>query len=189
MVIRVGAPETETDGLVAELARVFGRESVSLAPAGEIQVSTRGEYGALIQSLEVVQRWLEEAPVPSAEIFVDGRAYKLEGSRGSLAAVLQRSMNGADSGDSGGDPQTMRALQQENRQLRTALESRIVIEQAKGALSVTHGVAPDEAFELLRRQARSERRDIHLVAVKVLLNKGHFEAAGNGGVTTSIRAS
>jgi len=75
------------------------------------------------------------------------------------------------------DRQTIRALEQQNHQLLTALESRIVIEQAKGALSVTHAVAPDEAFELLRRQARSQRRKIHIVAVEVVRNRGHFEAA------------
>jgi hypothetical protein len=40
-------------------------------------------------------------------------------------------------------------------QLRTALESRIAIEQAKGVLASRWGITPDEAFESLRHHARS----------------------------------
>ena len=69
-----------------------------------------------------------------------------------------------------------RALETENAQLRIALNSRIVIEQAKGALSVTMGVPPDEAFEALRTQARSQRRDIHFVAAEVVRNAGRLAA-------------
>ena len=54
-------------------------------------------------------------------------------------------------------------------QLQGALNSRIVIEQAKGALSRIEGVSVDEAFAMLRRRARSER--IRLVDVaRVILD-------------------
>jgi len=94
-------------------------------------------------------------------------------------------MNSADSEDGGGERQRIRALEEEHRQLRIALESRIVIEQARGALSVTHGLMPDDAFELLRRQARSERRKVHLVAAEVVRNHGHFEVSRNGRIAPS----
>ena len=68
----------------------------------------------------------------------------------------------------------VRALESENAQLRLALNGRIVIEQAKGALSVTLGVSIDEAFETLKQQARSQHRDIHWVAAEVVRNHGHF---------------
>jgi len=42
-----------------------------------------------------------------------------------------------------------------NEQLQVALTSRIVIEQAKGAVAQTFGVTVEEAFEMLRRHARS----------------------------------
>ena len=43
-------------------------------------------------------------------------------------------------------------------QLQTALNSRIVVEQAKGALAQLRGVSVDEAFELMRSHARANRR-------------------------------
>jgi hypothetical protein len=51
------------------------------------------------------------------------------------------------------------------------------IEQAKGQLSITHGVGVDEAFETLRSYARSQRREIHAVAGEVVRNAGEFLAS------------
>jgi GAF domain-containing protein len=53
-------------------------------------------------------------------------------------------------------------------QLQGALNSRIVIEQAKGALAQSQGVSTSEAFGLLRSQARSSRRRLVDVAQEVL---------------------
>jgi GAF domain-containing protein len=44
------------------------------------------------------------------------------------------------------------------RQLQTALNSRIIIEQAKGVVAQARGVTPDEAFVLIRDYARSHNR-------------------------------
>lgn len=53
-------------------------------------------------------------------------------------------------------------------QLQHALDSRVVIEQAKGRLSERHGVPASEAFERLRRHARANRRPVREVAQAVL---------------------
>ena len=53
-------------------------------------------------------------------------------------------------------------------QLQGALNSRIVIEQAKGALARLEGVSVDEAFVLLRQRARSTRTRLVEVAAAVL---------------------
>jgi GAF domain-containing protein len=55
-----------------------------------------------------------------------------------------------------------------NEQLQEALDSRIVIEQAKGILSAERGISIDEAFELLRRHARSHRAALRSVAEAVV---------------------
>src|SRR3954454_1398331 len=49
-------------------------------------------------------------------------------------------------------------------ELQEALESRIVIEQAKGVLRERFGWDVDEAFEILRYAARSSRTKIHELA-------------------------
>jgi AmiR/NasT family two-component response regulator len=60
-------------------------------------------------------------------------------------------------------------LERENGQLREALESRIVIEQAKGVLAERYFLVPDQAFEAMRRAARSSGRRIHDVAREVVV--------------------
>lgn len=52
-------------------------------------------------------------------------------------------------------------------QLQTALESRVVIEQAKGILAERHGLELDEAFEVMRRAARSNRMKLRELAGRV----------------------
>jgi GAF domain-containing protein len=53
-------------------------------------------------------------------------------------------------------------------QLQEALDSRIVLEQAKGALAQRYRVHPDDAFQRLRAQARTQRRRLRDVAQEVV---------------------
>jgi hypothetical protein len=53
-------------------------------------------------------------------------------------------------------------------QLQEALESRIVIEQAKGVLAERFRLEPDRAFEVLRRGARTHRLPLHDLAARVV---------------------
>ena len=58
-----------------------------------------------------------------------------------------------------------------NQQLQRALESRIVIEQAKGVLAERYRMSIDDAFELLRRSARSHRIRLHVLATAVVASR------------------
>jgi AmiR/NasT family two-component response regulator len=51
-----------------------------------------------------------------------------------------------------------------SQQLQHALDSRVIIEQAKGALAARLGISPDEAFDLLRRYARRRNRQLADIA-------------------------
>lgn len=64
------------------------------------------------------------------------------------------------------------ASQQLAQQLQHALDSRVIIEQAKGVLSHQHGIAMQAAFDLLRRHARNHNARIHDVATAIV--EGHL---------------
>jgi AmiR/NasT family two-component response regulator len=49
------------------------------------------------------------------------------------------------------------AAYERRAQLEHALQSRVVIEQAKGVIAERYGLEPDEAFQLMRKAARSNR--------------------------------
>ncbi len=52
--------------------------------------------------------------------------------------------------------------------LQDTLDSRVIVEQAKGKLSAVRGVSMDAAFELLRDHARSSNQTIRSVAQGVI---------------------
>jgi GAF domain-containing protein len=58
-------------------------------------------------------------------------------------------------------------------ELQVALDSRVVIEQAKGVLVGRHGLTTRQAFERLRRQARDQRRPLTEVARGVVSAAEH----------------
>jgi GAF domain-containing protein len=63
-------------------------------------------------------------------------------------------------------------------QLQGALNSRQVIEQAKGVLMGTRGISARAAYEQLRAQARAERRKLAAVCADVVENAAHPANAG-----------
>lgn len=69
--------------------------------------------------------------------------------------------------------QRLQASQRLAEQLQIALDSRVIIEQAKGVLAAKLGTDPDSAFNLLRRHARGVNRKLHDVATDVV--KGGLE--------------
>jgi GAF domain-containing protein len=63
---------------------------------------------------------------------------------------------------------TLRESELLSEQLQAALNSRIVIEQAKGVVSHTRGVSIDEAFTLIREYARSHSMGLSTVAARLV---------------------
>jgi GAF domain-containing protein len=61
--------------------------------------------------------------------------------------------------------------QQLNEQLQLALESRVIIEQAKGMVASAHGVSIEAAYELIRRHTRSHNTSLRAVA-EAIVNLG-----------------
>jgi GAF domain-containing protein len=57
-------------------------------------------------------------------------------------------------------------------QLQRALDARVVIEQAKGALVARDGLSPGAAFEQMRRRARAERRRVVEIAAEIMSTAG-----------------
>jgi len=55
-----------------------------------------------------------------------------------------------------------------NEQLEAALESRLIIEQAKGVLAGERGITVDQAFAVLRKHARSRNAPMHAIAKAVV---------------------
>jgi AmiR/NasT family two-component response regulator len=63
---------------------------------------------------------------------------------------------------------TLEQRSTEVAQLHAALDTRLVIEQAKGILAARHGTDVEEAFARLRKYARDHRVNIHAVARAVV---------------------
>jgi AmiR/NasT family two-component response regulator len=59
-------------------------------------------------------------------------------------------------------------LLERNAQLQQALDSRVVIEQAKGVLAERLGVDVEEAFTIIRSAARSNHVKLHELAAEVV---------------------
>jgi GAF domain-containing protein len=67
---------------------------------------------------------------------------------------------------------SFRASELLRRQLEHALDSRVVIEQAKGVLAQTHAISMNEAFRRIRDRSRSERAPIAEVAQRIVDRAG-----------------
>lgn len=68
-----------------------------------------------------------------------------------------------------------RRLQEELAQAKEALEARKVIERAKGILMKQKSIAEDEAYNLLRRTAMSQKRKLFDIAQSVVTAAQMFE--------------
>ena len=70
-------------------------------------------------------------------------------------------------------------------QLQHALNSRVVIEQAKGVLAEYHKLSMEDAFEALRRYARAHNTKLSDVALSVV--RGTLDAGSSSGARRANR--
>jgi hypothetical protein len=151
-VIRVRAPsKAHAERL---LAAVEGGFSVSLDggdPSTEVELKLDSETATkLVELFDLLGGWLSDGGLDACQIGLGDRSYTL------LAAKAGKP----------NDPTAF--LLERTIQLQTALDSRVVIEQAKGIVAMRESISPDEAFQKIRRQARTERRKLHDVATEIV---------------------
>ena len=151
-VIRVRAPSTAHAKRL--IAAVDGGFSVSLDggdPSTEVELKLDTETATkLVALFDLLGTWLTDGGLDTCQIGFGDRTYSL------LAAKP-------------GEPNDPTAfLLERTIQLQTALDTRIVIEQAKGVIAATESITPDEAFQKIRRRARSERRKLHDIAAEIV---------------------
>jgi hypothetical protein len=84
MVVRVVTNDVESAKLlVVDLVGLMGGECVSLQEDGEVALQLRGKgNGALVLTLEVVERWLEQTGTAVTEVRIDERSYTVEQTSG-----------------------------------------------------------------------------------------------------------
>jgi hypothetical protein len=151
-VLRVRAPsQAHAERLIASVERGF---SVSLDggdPSTEVELRLDSETASkLVELFDLLGRWLSDGGLRACQIGLGERSYTL------LAAKA-------------GEPNDPTAfLLERTIQLQTALDSRVVIEQAKGITAARESISPDEAFQRIRRRARSERRKLHDLAAEIV---------------------
>ncbi len=78
-------------------------------------------------------------------------------------------------------------LARRSAQLQEALESRIVIEQAKGVLAERYSVTSDEAFVMLRGAARYNRLKLRDLAAEVVSSRETPRAFEQAAATRDLR--
>jgi ANTAR domain len=156
-VIRVRAPSSaHAQRLLAALNGGFAASLDGGSPATEVGVRLDGETAKkLIELFDALGLWLSSGGLAAVEIGFGERSYTL------LAAPKGKP----------NDPAAF--LLERTIQLQTALDSRIVIEQAKGILAVRESITPTEAFDKMRHEARSKRIKLHDLATAIV------ETAGN----------
>ncbi len=143
------------------------------------------------------ERWPRFAPEAVAAGFRSVHAFPLRHQRKVIGALnlFSTDPGGLDPQDSRiiqslADIATIGLLQERTirsgeiltKQLQRALDGRISIEQAKGALARTHGIDVNLAFELMRRYARTNHYRLVDVAQAVLDDpKAHPDLTGARG--------
>ena len=151
-VIRVRTPSSaHAQRLIAALDGRFSATLNGGDASTEVELRLDSDTATkLVGLFDLVGVWLTDGGLDTCQIGFGDRNYTL------LAALLDQPNDAAA------------FLLERTIQLQTALDSRVVIEQAKGILAERESITPDKAFEKMRDQARSRRMKLHHLAAGIV---------------------
>lgn len=175
--------ELEVIASTSERSRLIGLLQLGAGQGPCVEAYDTGRAVSVVDTSQIQDRWpiFAERSVESGYAAVDAVPLRLrDTSLGSLN--LFRETPGAldqadvDAVQALADVATISILQERivrqtdiaRDQLQRALDSRVVIEQAKGVIAFTHDVDMDEAFKLIRAHARTNRRRLSDVALAIV---------------------
>jgi hypothetical protein len=161
-VMRVHATsEEDARRLMAAIGADFSTSLNGDGPSPIVGITLDTETaGRVVALFDALGEWAAKAGLASRQIGFGERSYTL------LPASAKEP----------NDPTAF--LLERTIQLQAALKSRVLIEQAKGILAERNSMKPDEAFEGMRREARSRRMKLHDVAAEVVASAGVSQTAG-----------
>ena len=151
-VIRVRAPSSlHAQRLVVALDGGFAVTLDGGDPTTEVELRLDSETATkLVELFDAIGEWLNDGGLEGVQIGLGERTY-------TLLAPQKGESN---------DPTAF--LLERTIQLQTALDSRVVIEQAKGFLAHRDSISPDEAFKRMRGEARSKRIKLRDLATSII---------------------
>ncbi|OUE30979.1 ANTAR domain protein [Clavibacter michiganensis] len=176
----------------SEKSRLVGLMQLEVGEGPYVEAVTTGQVVSVADVREIGHRWPAFAAQAAGAGYVSVHAIPLRlcgqviGSL-NLFREQEGALNEADAiaAQALADVATISVLQERavrdstvvRDQLRHALDSRIVIEQAKGFVAHTHGVDMDEAFRLIRDHARSTSTTMPEVAAAIVAGRVKLTAA------------
>jgi ANTAR domain len=156
-VIRVRAPSSaHAQRLLVAMHGNFAASIDGDSPATEVELRLDSQTATkLVELFDALGIWLSSGELDAVQIGFGQRTY-------TLLAATEGKPN---------DPTAF--LLERTIQLQTALDSRILIEQAKGILAERESISPDQAFEKMRSQARSRRMKLYDLAEEIVRTATH----------------
>jgi GAF domain-containing protein len=140
--VPVAIPDLRADGRFDQIA--FALRSAGIRGALSVPVEVLGGPIGTLDLFTAIPRAWDDSEIAAAHAYA-----------GVVASLL-------------GSAVAAHASSRLANQLRTALDSRVLIEQAKGVLMASEKVDAQTAFTRLRRQARNTRRPVPEVAREII---------------------
>jgi transcriptional regulator with GAF, ATPase, and Fis domain len=170
----------------SEKSRLVGLMQLEVGEGPCVEAVTTGQVVSVADVRAIADRWPAFAAQAAGAGYVSVHAIPLR-LRGQVIGSLnlfrehEGVLNEADAiaAQALADVATISVLQERtirdttvvHDQLRHALDSRVVIEQAKGVIAHTHGVDMDEAFRLIRAEARSTSTAMPALAAEIVAGR------------------